>query len=158
MAVVFLYLRCSHSPAKPFNEEAVTTLPGENTPTKKETPIAEQGKTPSPSRFALLHAKLPRREVIAKASEEEIHHGTPGLQEGSAVLGTVLREMTHNEKAIPDGVEFYRRCAKDEDVLTSLRAVCVKRLGEWAPRANPPIVIDFGEFDPELRELADKLP
>jgi len=158
LVVGVVYLCCSHSPKVVHNEEAPTSLPTDSTETKQEMPLAQQGKTPGPNRFAQLHAKLPTLDAVEKASEEELHHGPPGLKEGSAVLGRVVEEMARDDKAIPDGVAFYRQCAKDEKVLTAIRAVCLKRLSDWAPRAKPPIEVDLSEFSSELRALADHLP
>jgi len=156
IAAVLFYLRCSNAPKPLHNEEAPSALPGEKV-TAPTPSAAAKSASASPSFLPLLN-ELPRRALIENTSEEELHHGPPGLSQSSLALGKVVGEMKKDPAKIPAGVEFYRSCASDEDVLTAVRAVCLKRLGEWAPRAQPPIEVDFSQFDSGLRKLADQLP
>ncbi len=155
---IALYLRCSTSPVVPSkNMSSPSIMP--SAPQASSVPSTPSDKESSrKNRFEALHTNLPRLDVVRNASEEEIHHGAPGVNQGADVLGEVATQLRADAKAIPEGVEFYRRCARDESVITSVRAVCLKRLGEWASRAAPPIRVKRSEFPADLQELADQLP
>lgn len=113
------------------------------TPRRSEVPFAEQFKT------------LPRKEEIKKASKDELHHGPPGLARSAQALGDVMSKLKSDPSQIPAGIAFYERCARDNDILTSVRAVCFRNLKHFSKNVSdssfPEDVVRISESLPPLK-------
>ena len=75
-----------------------------------------------------LLRKLPTNTQMAPASDGEVHHFPNSLIEFGNRLGWVKAAMEERNDFKEEGIEFYQACAREDDVISSVRALCLTNL------------------------------
>jgi hypothetical protein len=93
---------------------------------------------------------LGRREDVRRLKSEEAHFFPEVLRRSALALGQIAEQVEAHPGLIPDAVAFYSDCAKSEELVHSIRALCLARFQHHAP--------DFpAEFSRELPEMVVRL-
>ena len=100
---------------------------------------------------------LPTMGELKNLSEEEVHHTPAMIREGGAILGKIHTEAEENPERRPDTLEFFKECAEDEDVVTSLRAVCWNKVMTLIPQWQIFLPIADAKVSDEVKNLASQL-
>lgn len=150
--VAFVSLSERHSEIAPSLAE---------TPSLQEHPIsAPQPKSNSVRRFQTeateMLASLPKMSLVAERPNDDFHRPPPELLESAPKLAHVQDTMKSDADLIPVGMEFFRACASNTEVLEQVRAVCLKNLQAWAKQTSA--TVDWNQFSPEVQRLAAFLP
>ncbi len=105
--------------------------------------------------------RLPRVEEMRKNAQGDAHFSPPDLLAASPSLGRIATSLRENPELIPQGIEFYRDCARREGTLTAVRVLCLRNLRFWAKeqKDDPEITdVDARDYPEDLWKLADSLP
>ena len=100
--------------------------------------------------------KLPTNQVISKNPDNDFHTAPPELMEASAPLGRILDAMKRNPALVTVGMEFYKTCASNTDLLIQIRAVCLRSFRDWSEKTNSEITLNGLPY--EIEQLASYLP
>lgn len=103
-----------------------------------------------------LYRDLPRKGELSAKNQAEVLHGTPSsVFEAATKLGSIKQLFIDKSALKPQALLFYRLCAKNSEIMTSIRAVCwqdalelYRELGR-DPHAE--------EISPEVRKLSSQL-
>ena len=72
-----------------------------------------------------LYRDLPRRTALGQQIQAETQHGTSTvILEAATRLGAIKQVLSERASLKPQVLLFYRLCAKNPEIMTSLRAVC----------------------------------
>lgn len=99
---------------------------------------------------------FPGKEVLHQP-ERDHHRPPPELTSAGAELGAIEDLLDKNPHLLREGLRFYRQCALQENILTSLRALCLHNLKVRAKSAGIESRIRWQIFPSHLHRLADKL-
>lgn len=99
---------------------------------------------------------FPRKNIL-KEKERDLHKPPRELIEAGNELGALEDLLDKNPNLIKEGLRFYRRCALTDDLLTSLRALCLHNLKIRSHKSGFDKRIRWSEFPAYLHRIADKL-
>lgn len=134
-----------------------------------ETPITKSSEVPvieSEEKLVSLSIKeelaerlkeLPTMGELKNLSEEEVHHTPALIREGGAILGKIHAAAETNPERRPDTLIFFKECAEDEEVATSLRAVCWNKVMTLIPEWQIFLSISDAKVSDEVKNLASQL-
>ena len=94
-------------------------------------------------------------EILAKNTD--FHYAPAEILDGTAAFAAIWDSLKQNPELAPQGLGFYRDCAKDEQAPTAIRAVCLRHMKDLAARTQTG-PIDESEFPELVRRVADKMP
>lgn len=108
-----------------------------------------------PAEAKQLIASLPTTAQLRADETRDFHHVPSEVLEGGAAIGRYTEQLKANPEKMAEGLAFYESCAKNEEILDALRAVCLRtlwdlseKLGKAAERTYPA----------QLRFIAESLP
>jgi len=99
---------------------------------------------------------FPKKEIL-KDSGRDLHKPPPELVDASTELGAIEDLLDKNPELTKEGLRFYRKCALQEALLSSLRALCLHNLKQRAERAGLTKKINWKQFPDKLHRIADRL-
>lgn len=99
---------------------------------------------------------FPNKDIL-KDKNRDLHKPPPELTDVGAEIGSIEELLDKNGKLIKEGLRFYRKCALNEGLLTSVRALCLHNLKTRAEEAGFKNKIRWSEFPDNLHRIADKL-
>ncbi|NDD53330.1 hypothetical protein EBZ39_05570 [bacterium] len=99
---------------------------------------------------------FPKKSVL-KEKDRELHKPPKELIDASGELGAIEDLLDKNPELTKEGLRFYRRCALKEDLLTSLRALCLHNLKTRAKKSGFDKKIRWSDFPDHLHRISDKL-
>lgn len=102
--------------------------------------------------------RLPRIEDMRKNSAGDSHFSPPELMAASPSLGRIATALRESPELIPQGIEFYRDCARREGTLTAVRVLCLRNLRFWAKEQPEVAEVDARDYPEDLWKLAESLP
>ncbi len=106
-------------------------------------------------RLEKAQASLPTLDKVRALPSEE-KHGTPkALIEAGAEIGDIAEAIEKNPTLAPQGMEFYGKCVKRNDLATAVRAVCLSGLRALAKQSG--IAADETGVPPNVSKLTAKL-
>ena len=131
--------------------------------TKEVTP-EENGPLPDISNEELAFREraervlsdFPQKQIL-KDPDRDLHRPPPELADAGAELGAIEDLLDDYPNLINEGLRFYKKCALKDDLLTSLRALCLHNLKTRAKKAGKEKEIRWKEFPDQLHRLADRL-
>lgn len=94
-------------------------------------------------------AKLPTREILLQKTEEELHQPPREVLDLGIEFGKIHDSLAAQPGLAPTGAKFFAECAGRDDLLTSVRAVCLRNARFWGATVTAPA---------EIEELAAVLP
>jgi len=74
----------------------------------------------------------------------------------SEVFGEISDRLKTSPNLIKEALRFYRACALNEQLVTSIRAVCTRNLKDWSKIAR--IDISKIEIPESIEKIADVIP
>lgn len=101
--------------------------------------------------------KLPTVDQV-RSRTSDFHRPPLELSEGAHLIAQVENRLRAEPRLAREGMEFYRKCALEESVLTALRAVCLRSLKDWAKKAKLKELVRKDEYSERLHFIADQLP
>ena len=102
------------------------------------------------------YLRLPSIESLKLSKEGDFHHVPPTVIESSEIFGDIADRLNKNGYLIRDALKFYSACALNEQLVTSVRAVCARNLKDWSSKAK--IDISRIEIPDTIQKIADVLP
>ncbi|MFM8314214.1 MAG: hypothetical protein ACKOA8_08005 [Deltaproteobacteria bacterium] len=102
------------------------------------------------------YLRLPSIESLKLSKEGDFHHVPPTVIESSEIFGDIADRLNKNGYLIRDALKFYSACALNEQLVTSVRAVCARNLKDWSSKAK--IDISRIEIPETIQKIADVLP
>jgi hypothetical protein len=103
-------------------------------------------------------AALPRREALRGKSSAEVHHAPSALLKASAPLARVDESIRTNPALTPQGIQFYYECAMTPEILTAVRALCLRNFKHYAEKEPGVASVRKNEFPSDLWDLTLSLP
>ncbi len=127
------------------------------------TPVLEAaGPKGTFSEFQKLTAdtldRLPRTEDVRRNSRGDVHFNPPELMDASPSLGRIATTLRESPELIPQGIDFYRDCARRDDTLTAIRVLCLRHLRFWVKQQPEITEVDPRDYPEDLWKLAESLP
>ena len=142
-----------------FDPQSWVTVIEEKEPSveeKKALPEISEEELAVRSRAKELLKDLPKKDILHKPDRDH-HRPPPELTEAGAELGAIEDLLDKNPSLLREGLRFYKQCALQDEVLTSLRALCLHNLKVRAKSAGIENRIRWQIFPNPLHRLADKL-
>ena len=99
---------------------------------------------------------FPKKSILKERGRDQ-HKPPKELVEASSELGTIEDLLDKNPNLAKEGLRFYRKCALKDELLTSLRALCLHNLKTRAEKTGFDKRIRWSEFPDNLHRIADKL-
>ena len=106
--------------------------------------------------FSQEFNKLPHHEDAMFLTEEEVHSTPSLMKEAAAVVARVHSEAENNPVLRKSALQFFKSCVADQDGLTPVRAICLKKIFKLMPKWRVPIQMDDLEIPPRVHHLAFK--
>lgn len=101
-------------------------------------------------------ADFPEKQIL-KNPDRDLHRPPPELADAGAELGAIEDLLDDYPHLVKEGLRFYRKCALKDELLTSLRALCLHNLKTRAKKAGKEKEIRWKEFPEQIHRLADRL-
>lgn len=99
---------------------------------------------------------FPKKSILKERGRDP-HKPPRELVDASNELGTIEDLLDKNPELVKEGLRFYRKCALTNELLTSLRALCLHNLKTRATASGFDKRIRWNEFPDHLHRIADKL-
>lgn len=101
--------------------------------------------------------KLPTIDDLQNLTEEEVHYTPEIIKEGGEVIGKIHEEAQRNPDKRVGAMSFFRKCAEDEQLAISIRAVCLHKIYKLIPEWEIPTPLSESNIPDEVLDLAMKL-
>jgi hypothetical protein len=102
------------------------------------------------------YIQLPSLTSLRLNKEGDFHRVPPSVLQASEVFGEISDRLKTNPKLIREALRFYRACALNEQLVTSIRAVCTRNLKDWSKVAG--INISKVDIPESIERIADVIP
>jgi hypothetical protein len=101
-----------------------------------------------------LQKKLPLKASLANLGHHDVHTTPELIIESARELGRVKQKLKENSELVEDAIVFYEGCIAVEEVVTSVRALCLSNLLylKLQKREN----VELGNYPKKLVSLAIK--
>lgn len=111
-----------------------------------------------PDRLDLYFKTLATTDDFKNLTVEEVHHTPEIIKNGGEVIGRVHDEADNDPSKRIDAMNFFKRCAEDQQIATVLRAVCLNKIYKLIPVWQIPVPLSDANIPDEVSDLALKLP
>jgi hypothetical protein len=81
-------------------------------------------------------SRLPTLSSLKLGKDGDFHHVPPQVIESSEIFGEIADRLKRSPQLIKDGLRFYAACALNEQLVTSIRAVCARNLKDWSKKSR----------------------
>lgn len=102
------------------------------------------------------YIQLPSITSLRLNRDGDFHHVSPSVLQTSEVFGEISDRLKTSPNLIKEALRFYRACALNEQLVTSIRAVCTRNLKDWSKIAR--IDISKIEIPESIEKIADVIP
>jgi hypothetical protein len=127
-----------------------------------EGPNSEAGPSGTYSEFVRLTQDtleaLPRLDALQGKTSAEVHHSPAAVLKASAPLARVDESIRSNPALTPQGIQFYYECAMAPEILTAVRALCLRNFKYYAEKEPGVATVRKNEFPSALWDLTLSLP
>jgi hypothetical protein len=150
-------------------KEAPLAMPNSIIPELMGAPKSKKEINLSPAQLATLeenkrfrnylensYLQLPLIENIRMTKDGNFHHVPTEAIESSEIFGEIADKLKANPSLTRDALRFYSACALNDQLITSVRAVCARNLKDWAKIAR--IDVSKVEIPDNIVRIADILP
>jgi hypothetical protein len=90
-------------------------------------------------------------------NDEHLHHRPEAVANAAVPLGQLARLLTDNSLLIPDGIKFYRACAEKSELLTSVRALCLRNWIDWSKKIGMNTDGILSQFPAHIQYVAKEI-
>ena len=132
-------------------------LPAVSVPTTTQVSPTEEKPSAVKEELNDYLKELPTMGELKNLSEEEVHHTPAMIKEGGAILGKIHAEAEKNPERREDTLNFFKECAEDEDVVTTLRAVCWNKVMTLVSEWQIFLPLSDANVSEEVKSLASQL-
>ncbi|MFA5584334.1 MAG: hypothetical protein WDA09_08975 [Bacteriovoracaceae bacterium] len=101
---------------------------------------------------------LPTIDDLKNLTEEEVHHTPEIIKEGGELVGTIFDEAQKDPTKRMSAMNFFKKCAEDDQVAIPIRAVCLNRVYKLIPEWEIPVPMSDSKIPDEVLDLAMNLP
>ena len=97
---------------------------------------------------------LPKTKDLKNLSEEEIHNHPAAMEKAALELGELAEKTKAHPEFLSPTLEFYDQCAKKDELLLAVRALCLRDLrvraaiGTYQPKSYSAEVVELSEQIP----------
>lgn len=105
------------------------------------------------ARIESARAALPTVAQLRTLKAEELHRTPEPVRQANALIGEVAEAVAASPARAGEALSFYGDCARRGDVATSVRALCLTRMRELAPKAGLPAEEDG--IDADVKRISD---
>jgi len=100
---------------------------------------------------------LPTNDDLQNLTEEEVHHTPEIIKQGGEVIGRIHEEAQREPVKRVGAMVFFKKCAEDEQLAISIRAVCLHKIYKLIPEWEIPVPLAESNIPQEVLDLALKL-
>ncbi len=117
--------------------------------------VKKQSKVINTKRsFDLYVNHLPHIIDLTYLSDIEIH-GTPDfVLSGAEYIAKIQIDAQKNKELRMDALSFFKKCVENQEVLSSIRAICLNKLYILIPKWKLAMPLDPDFISQEVEELA----
>lgn len=101
---------------------------------------------------------LPTAEDLKNLTYDEVHHTPEIVKNAGAIIGRIHSEAQVDASKRSSAMNFFKICAEDDKVVTSIRAVCLKKIYKLIPEWKLPIILSEQKISKEVTDLSMKIP
>lgn len=116
---------------------------------------APPAKGSTPELISAAEKSLPKIKDAQEMLDEDMHDTQSVAEDPAITLGSLEDRADRDPASRQAIMEFYQRCAKDEAVMDSIRAVCLRSYSRLWKVLQPNREIDLDGIDPSIIELAE---
>ncbi len=102
------------------------------------------------------YVRLPSIETVRLSKEGDFHRVPFEVIESSEIFGEIADKLKSNSTLTKEALKFYSACAINEQLITSIRAVCARNLIDWSKKAR--IDISRISIPDNIIRIAEVLP
>lgn len=153
--VLLIDFRESVEPSSPVAGFPESTAESPTNPNASPQPQSPASLVSAAQFNDLIHKtlnELPTAASLRDLSEEETHDTPETVSEAGTQLGRIAQAVHDNPALAPAAADFYSRCARQAEVLTSVRALCYSHVMKPSDGENDPSI------PPEVVRLARQIP
>ncbi|MBS1983902.1 MAG: hypothetical protein JST16_06995 [Bdellovibrionales bacterium] len=81
------------------------------------------------------HAQMPKQSDLRKLTTQQAHHFPAPLEKAGALMGEIAERLEKDPSLTPEAVKFYAGCALDDQLPSSVRALCLANYTKRDPKA-----------------------
>lgn len=100
--------------------------------------------------------RLPTISSMRLDKDGSFHHVPSNVLQASAVFGEISESLKENSALTKDAIRFYIACTLNEQIVTSIRAVCARNLKDWAFKER--IDVSNVVIPEEIERIAAQIP
>jgi hypothetical protein len=102
------------------------------------------------------YIRLPTIASLRLSKDGDFHYVPAEVIQSSEIFGEIAEKLSRNPWLTQEALNFFSVCAGNEQLMTSVRAVCARNLKDWAHRAQ--IDISKVQIPENISRIADVLP
>lgn len=101
----------------------------------------------------LIAQSLGTRDDIKELSDHEVHHIPPVVSLAGIALAHLKKTLNQRPEYREKAHDFYHQCVQDEQIVDSIRALCLTHMGLSARKSD--IYFDIEAYPEHLQRLAE---
>lgn len=99
---------------------------------------------------------LPTKAAVQQQGSPDGFHSTPpAVFQATESLAEIEAAMKSDSANISVGLQFYEDCAKNGDLLSSIRGYCLKELSHWLERQGT--TVEWNDYPENIARIAKQL-
>ena len=122
---------------------------------KTKAPLADAGLLQLRSLFEEAKSSFPTIAEV-RAHKRDPHEAPDQLFDAGATIGKIEELLATSPKNTPEGINFYKCCAKNEELLSEVRSLCIGYYAKWSESLHRRVSLDT-EFPKDLVKLSQVL-
>lgn len=129
---------------------------------QEELPVLKKEEILDQSAFQDLldqeFKSLPTIDDLKNLTEEEVHFTPEAVKDAGGVIGLIQNEAENDPAKRASAMNFFKRCAEDQELVPAIRAVCLNKTLKLIPVWKIPVPLSDELISQEISDLAAKLP
>lgn len=102
---------------------------------------------------------LPKTEEIKASTDARSHHDTPeSIMRAGSTIGAVADQIKKNKANVEAGLKFFKTCAENPEIVSSVRAVCLRNLVDFSSRYRNNVRVSFADYPYDVQRIARHIP
>jgi len=102
-----------------------------------------------------VKSDLPTKEQLKQLEAKDVHQTPEIVLKGAVGVGRVAQALSDNPTLVPEGLQFYRECAENENNAVAIRAECFSSHEELLKKHK--LKVESLEKSPRINERIKRL-
>jgi len=109
--------------------------------------------------MAVSFQGLPTLDDVEADDDRDPHAPPKAIFRATEILGEIRERLSHSTRAgLADVADFYDRCAKKENIIVSVRALCYRNLLDLKGVKGNPLTVNPALYPAHIRRIGERLP